>query len=255
MSKGNSRAAGLAICARPGGPWPLGVRLGRRRRRRSSSPRPSRPPPPATSPSSVTGSHPTSTRATPATPPTPPTSCDAAVEDADLPPSMRPDVDAVAGRLVDEVNCPPPPPPPPPEPKKKPKQMSMATGTTGDQHIVPPGHVEARRLGAARPGEAEGGAGVNQHLGRARYELKDRLGPRRHGHRLLRAGPEARPRGRDQAARGQLRRRRRGAQAILARGPPRREARPSQHRPGVRRGRGRGPALHRHGAGRGRHAR
>jgi hypothetical protein len=42
----------------------------------------------------------------------------AAVEDAELPPTMSSDVDAVAGRLVDEVNC-PPPPPPPPEPKKK----------------------------------------------------------------------------------------------------------------------------------------
>jgi hypothetical protein len=42
----------------------------------------------------------------------------AAVEDAVLPTTMSSDVDAVAGRLVDEVNC-PPPPPPPPEPKKK----------------------------------------------------------------------------------------------------------------------------------------
>jgi hypothetical protein len=46
----------------------------------------------------------------------------AAVEEADLPASMRSDVDEVAGRLVDEVNCPPPPPPPPPEPEKKPKE-------------------------------------------------------------------------------------------------------------------------------------
>jgi hypothetical protein len=44
----------------------------------------------------------------------------AAVEDADLAESLRPAVEEVASRLVNEVNC--PPPPPPPEPEKKPKK-------------------------------------------------------------------------------------------------------------------------------------
>jgi hypothetical protein len=41
-----------------------------------------------------------------------------AVEESDLPASLRPDVDAVATDLVNQVNCPPPPPPPEPEKKK-----------------------------------------------------------------------------------------------------------------------------------------
>jgi hypothetical protein len=47
-----------------------------------------------------------------------------AVEESDLPAALRPGVDAAAGRLVDQVNCPPPPPPPAPPPKeeKKPKK-------------------------------------------------------------------------------------------------------------------------------------
>jgi hypothetical protein len=43
-----------------------------------------------------------------------------AVDDADLASSLRPGVEEVATRLVNEVNC--PPPPPPPEPEKKPKK-------------------------------------------------------------------------------------------------------------------------------------
>jgi hypothetical protein len=50
----------------------------------------------------------------------------AAVEESDLPANLRPGVDAVAGELVDQVNC--PPPPPPPEPEKKPKKHE------GDEH-------------------------------------------------------------------------------------------------------------------------
>jgi hypothetical protein len=42
----------------------------------------------------------------------------AAVEDSDLPASLRPDVETVATDLVNQVNCPPPPPPPEPKPKK-----------------------------------------------------------------------------------------------------------------------------------------
>lgn len=76
----------------------------------------------------------------------------AAVEDANLPASMSADVEAVTGRLVDEVNC--PPPPPPPEPKKKKKKDQGNEGPGGGDHggdenggghgdengPVPPGH-------------------------------------------------------------------------------------------------------------------
>jgi hypothetical protein len=44
----------------------------------------------------------------------------AAVEEADLSTALRPGVEEVATRLVNEVNC--PPPPPPPEPEEKPKK-------------------------------------------------------------------------------------------------------------------------------------
>ena len=47
-----------------------------------------------------------------------------AVQESDLPASIRPGVDDVAGNLVDQVNCPPPPPPPQPEKNKH----------EGDQH-------------------------------------------------------------------------------------------------------------------------
>jgi hypothetical protein len=77
----------------------------------------------------------------------------AAVEQADLPDSMRGAVDETAGRLVDEVNC--PPPPPPPEPKKKPKDEHK--GDKKDHHgdeNKPPGH------GGVPPGQAKLGGGV-----------------------------------------------------------------------------------------------
>jgi hypothetical protein len=81
-----------------------------------------------------------------------------AVEEANLPASMRVDVGAVTGRLVDEVNCPPPPPPPAPEKKKpeKPKdQVDQHQGDQhqGDQHHVPPGH--AKHGGLVPPGHAK----------------------------------------------------------------------------------------------------
>jgi hypothetical protein len=80
-----------------------------------------------------------------------------AVEDADLPTTMRSDVDAVAGRLVDEVNCPPPPPPPEPKKEKKKKDEQHAE-QGGDHHgdengFVPPGHV--KHGGLVPPGHAK----------------------------------------------------------------------------------------------------
>lgn len=71
----------------------------------------------------------------------------AAVEEADLPTSMRPDVDAVAGHLVDQVNCPPPPPPPEPEKKKHDDHHSDHHGPE------PPGHAQHGGLGP--PGHAK----------------------------------------------------------------------------------------------------
>jgi hypothetical protein len=56
----------------------------------------------------------------------------AAVEDSDLPANLRPGVDAVAGDLVNQVNC--PPPPPPPEPEKKPKKPKPDEHDNGDEH-------------------------------------------------------------------------------------------------------------------------
>jgi hypothetical protein len=79
----------------------------------------------------------------------------AAVEEANLPASMSSDVDAVTGRLVDEVNC--PPPPPPPEPKKEKKDEKHKEH--GENHhsdggdFVPPG--QAKHGGLEPPGKAK----------------------------------------------------------------------------------------------------
>ena len=70
-----------------------------------------------------------------------------AVQDADLSASLRPGVEEVAGRLVDEVNCPPPPPPPAPE--KKPKHEAHKPNQHGDAQ-KPPGHG-----GKLPPGQAK----------------------------------------------------------------------------------------------------
>jgi hypothetical protein len=77
-----------------------------------------------------------------------------AVEDADMPTAMRPQVDAVAGRLVDQVNCPPPPPPPPAPEKPKPdKPEKHQDEHHGSEHPVPPGH--AKHGGLVPPGHAK----------------------------------------------------------------------------------------------------
>jgi hypothetical protein len=83
----------------------------------------------------------------------------AAVQESDLPANLRPGVDAVAGNLVDQVNCPPPPPPPAPPPEKKPKKPKdehHGDQHHGDQHQggdngpKPPGHG-----GKVPPGKAK----------------------------------------------------------------------------------------------------
>jgi hypothetical protein len=75
----------------------------------------------------------------------------AAVEDANLPASMSSDVEAVTGRLVDEVNC---PPPPPPEPEKKKKKDEKHGEHHGDENgFIPPG--QAKHGGLQPPGKAK----------------------------------------------------------------------------------------------------
>jgi hypothetical protein len=77
----------------------------------------------------------------------------AAVQDADLPSSLRPGVDDVATNLVDEVNCPPPPSPEPK--KKKPKEEHHPKPDEhhgGDEHS-PPGHSD--HGGFVPPGDAK----------------------------------------------------------------------------------------------------
>ena len=77
----------------------------------------------------------------------------AAVASADIPASMQAGVDEVAGRLVDEVNCPPPPPPPEPQ-RKKPDDHKDQHGDEhhGDEH-APPGHE--KHGGPVPPGHAK----------------------------------------------------------------------------------------------------
>ena len=85
----------------------------------------------------------------------------AAVEDSDLPASVRPGVETVATDLVDRVNC--PPPPPPPEPEKKPKKEKDQKHGKGDQgngngndqgdEHTPPGH--SKHGGFVPPGHAK----------------------------------------------------------------------------------------------------
>jgi hypothetical protein len=86
-----------------------------------------------------------------------------AVQESDLPATLRPGVDAVAGQLVDQVNCPPPPPPPaPPQEEKKPKKDEHGNqdhqGHGGDEKskpghsknggfIIPPGQAKLKGEG------------------------------------------------------------------------------------------------------------
>jgi hypothetical protein len=73
----------------------------------------------------------------------------AAVQQADLPASLRPGVDEVTGRLVDEVNCPPPPPPPEPKKDKHKSDKPKPGDHHGDEHKQP-GHS-----GGLPPGQAK----------------------------------------------------------------------------------------------------
>lgn len=79
-----------------------------------------------------------------------------AVQESDLPQTLRTGVEEVAGDLVDEVNCPPPPPEPE---KKKPKEKKPKEEKPkhqgdeqngNDQGPHPPGHN-----GGTPPGQAK----------------------------------------------------------------------------------------------------
>jgi hypothetical protein len=73
-----------------------------------------------------------------------------AVSDSELSASLRPGVEQVASRLVDEVNC-PPPPEPKPKKKEKPKPGKHDEEHGGDeQQSEPPGHT-----GGLPPGKAK----------------------------------------------------------------------------------------------------
>jgi hypothetical protein len=90
-----------------------------------------------------------------------------AVDEANLPATMRPGVDEVASRLVDDVNCPPPPPAPEPE-KDKPKKDEEHGNDQGDEHgnghgdegkAIPPGHMKQGGIGPAGKEKLKGEAG------------------------------------------------------------------------------------------------
>jgi hypothetical protein len=77
-----------------------------------------------------------------------------AVEDADLSTGLRPGVEQVASRLVDEVNCPPPPAPEPEKDKKKEEHGHHEKGSGGlpIPIPIPPGHGGHLPPGHAKPG-------------------------------------------------------------------------------------------------------
>jgi hypothetical protein len=85
-----------------------------------------------------------------------------AVEESDLPATLSPGVDAAAGRLVDQVNCPPPAPAPAPPQEKKPKKQEKKPkeehgnqdkqGHGGDEKSRPGHSVHG---GLAPPGQAK----------------------------------------------------------------------------------------------------
>jgi hypothetical protein len=77
----------------------------------------------------------------------------AAVQESDLPANLRPVVDAVAGDLVNQINCPPPPPPPEPEKKhEEDKQKNQKHGHGNDKKSNP-GHSD--HGGFVPPGQAK----------------------------------------------------------------------------------------------------
>jgi hypothetical protein len=77
----------------------------------------------------------------------------AAVDDSDLPATLRPGVDSVATNLVDQVNCPPPPPPPKEKKKPKPEKHGKPKEEHGGDEHGGPGH--SKNGGFVPPGQAK----------------------------------------------------------------------------------------------------
>jgi hypothetical protein len=75
-----------------------------------------------------------------------------AVADAHISASLRPGIEAVTTRLVNDVNCPPPPPPPAPEhkPKKHENQQGNEHHGGDEKKPKPPSHG-----GKLPPGKAK----------------------------------------------------------------------------------------------------
>lgn len=82
----------------------------------------------------------------------------AAVESSDLPATVRPDVDRVAGDLVNQVNC-PPPPPPAPEKKPKPPKDEHGKDEQGGGGESGPGGDHGQKNGHGKPGHSDHGGG------------------------------------------------------------------------------------------------
>jgi hypothetical protein len=77
-----------------------------------------------------------------------------ALDDADLPPTIRPGVQTVADNLVNQVNC--PPPPPPPEEKKEQKEPKPPGEDHGNHHgDQQGGHGPSPGHGGIPPGQAK----------------------------------------------------------------------------------------------------
>jgi hypothetical protein len=73
-----------------------------------------------------------------------------AVQSANLPQSIRSGVDGVAGRLVEQVNCPPPPPPPPKDEHKHKDEHQQNQDQNGPPEHggkLPPGQAKLKGEG------------------------------------------------------------------------------------------------------------
>lgn len=71
----------------------------------------------------------------------------AAVQSANLPPSIRSGVDDVAGRLVAQVNCPPPPPPKDEHKHKDEGNKNQDQNGPGPGGKLPPGQAKLKGEG------------------------------------------------------------------------------------------------------------
>ena len=199
MRPGIRKAGGAVDAARAGGRCADGLRLEWRRRPRRRPPARLAARPPTTSPSSATGSPSDLDAGDTCNAAHAADDLKAAVEDSDLPANLRPGVDAVAGDLVDQVNCPPPPPPPPsPRRSRRSRRSRRTEATTAERRARTrprarqrPGrrHAGALRSTAAtsRPARRSSRGRPDEPQPRRRaLRARGPAGPRRHGHGLPR---------------------------------------------------------------------